>query len=274
LDPAGDLTLVLFTSLGTMGAGIMGALPLAWIAARGVVWPGSAITLTGLALLAGGLLLSLRHLGRRSRMAYALTGIFHSPLSLEVALVTVLLASLAGSLIADPVLVSITRPAAVVSSLLFLLAIGLVYRLGGQMTWRGAAVPAPLILGLLWGILLHVSTGLAAVEGFSSLVYLLIVLDIVVTESRWNTIERMRSVGVTRNPITINWRRSHLMIRILAVDLLGAGCFLLKIPTIALICVTAGIVIDRYSFYALGIQQTTEAEVSRVEAIIRGREER
>jgi len=268
-DPAGDLPLVIFTSLGMMGAGIMGALPLLWIAARSVIWPGNGIMLGSLALLGGGLIFSLRHLGRRTRMPYALTGILRSPLSLEVFLVTVALASLAGSLITGPAIASILRPAAVVTSLLLLSAIGLVYRLGGQMTWRGAAVPAPLVIGLLWGVLLHASAGTVPVEGLSSFVYLLIAIDIVLTESRWNTIERMRSVGATRNPNAGTWRRSHLMVRIVVVDLLGAGCFLLRIPTIALICVTAGVLIDRYSFYALGIQRTTGAEVGRVEAIIR-----
>jgi len=268
-DPAGDLPLVIFTSLGMMGAGIMGALPLLWITARSVIWPGNEIMLGSLALLGGGLIFSLRHLGRRTRMPYALTGILRSPLSIEVFLVTVLLASLAGSLIAGPAIAAIARPTAVVTSLLLLPAIGIVYRLGGQMTWRGAAVPAPLVIGLLWGVLLHASAGTVPVEGVSSLLYLLIAIDIVLTEARWKTIERMRSVGATRNPNAITWRRSHLLVRIVIVDLLGAGCFLLRIPTIALICVTAGVLIDRYSFYALGIQRTTGAEVTRVEGIIR-----
>jgi DMSO reductase anchor subunit len=268
-DPAGDLPLVLFTSFAIMGAGVAGALPLLWIAAGSVHWPGDGITSGALALTGGGLLLSLLHLGRRTRAPLALAGVHRSPLSREVLLVTVLPASLAAALTGVPAIVEIARPTAVVTSLLLLTAIGLVYRLGGQVTWRGAAVPAPLILGLLWGVLLHASAATVPVEALSSVVYLLIALDVIVTESRWKRIEEMHSVGETRNREAFTRRRSHLKVRIVLVDLLGAGCFLLELPVIALIVVTAGVMIDRWFFYALGIQQNTVAEVRRVEAIIR-----
>ena len=40
-------------------------------------------------------------------------------------------------------------------------------------------------------------------------------------------------------------------------------------PGVALAAVTAGVLIDRYSFYALGAQLSTAAEIARIESIIR-----
>jgi DMSO reductase anchor subunit len=267
---AGDLPLILFTSLALMGAGAMAALFAAGLAVEAATRPPESAVVIALALIGGGLVISLAHLGRKRRMPLALRGLTRSPLSLEVVLAAATTGLLAARLLLGPDASRILEPLASFTSLLLLIAIGLVYRLGGQLTWRGAALPAPLVSGLLWGVLLHATLGTVAVEGISSVVYLLVAFDIVLTERRWNTIERKSGIGEARDGRALTRRRSLLMLRVATVDLIGAGCFLLALPFVSLVGVTAGVFIDRYAFYALGIQHTTGAEIARIETIIRG----
>lgn len=264
-----DLPLVLFSSFAMMGAGSVGALPLLWLAGGGVRWPGEAMAVTAISLLACGLLLSLSHLGRKRRMPLAILGLYRSPLSLEVGLVGVTIAALSGVLLFGSHSALLFWLIAVIVSLLLLIVIGLVYRLKGQATWRGVAIVTPLTTGLLWGLLLHATFTTISMEMFRPIVYLFIALDFAVTVLRWNTIERRGSTGEARNQAAFARRRVLFIVRSMTIDLFGVGALLLFGPAVALISVSVGVLIDRYSFYALGVQLTTEAEVARIESIIR-----
>jgi len=267
--PAGDLPLILFTSFTMMGAGSVGALPLLWLAGGGFRWPGKAMAVIAVSLLACGLLLSLSHLGRKRRMPLAILGLYRSPLSLEVLLVSVTIMALSGVLLFGSRSAPLLWLIAVIVSLLLLIVIGLVYRLKGQATLHGVAILAPLTTGLLWGLLLHAVFATISVEMFRPIVYLFIALDFVVTVLRWNTIERRGSAGKARNQAAFTRRRVLFIVRSMTIDLFGVGALLLFGPAIALISVSVGVLIDRYCFYALGVQLTTEAEVARIESIIR-----
>jgi len=268
-DRAGDLPLVLFTSFAMLGAGSIGALPLVWIVDGGVWWPGDAVAMVAISLLGCGLLLSLTHLGRKGRLLLVIRGFPRSPLSLEVVLTSVTIAALSGVVIFDSRAASLLWSIAVSGSWLLLVAIGLVYRLKGQVTWGGISIVAPLTTGLLWGLLLHAVFATIPVEEFHLIVYLFIAIDSVVMMIRWNMIERRGSTGEARNQNAFRRRGTLLILRLTFVDLAGVIAYMLAGPVAALVTVTFGVFIDRYSFYALGVQLTTEAEVARIESMIR-----
>ena len=265
----GDLPLVLFTSLAMMGAGSIGVLPLVWIIDGGIRWPDDAVAVAAISLLGCGLLLSLSHLGRKGRLLLVIRGLPRSQLSLEAVLAGVTIAALSGILIFESHAISLFWPVAVTGSWLLLVAIGLVYRLKGQVTWGGTAVPAPIITGLLWGLLLHGMVATGPSEMFPPIVFFFMGIDTAITLIRWNMIGRKGSTGEPRNRIAFSRRGILLILRLTFVDLAGVIAYMLAGSTAALITVTIGVFIDRYSFYALGSQLTTEAEVARIESIIR-----
>jgi len=157
--------LVAFTSLAGAGAGILAA------SAAAADRP---LGLAGILGIAAGFLVSTVHLGRPLRAPLALTRVGRSALSNEVLLGGLAMAfgsawlaapALApgwtigvGSVymsVLDPIAAASTmlRVAAAGTAALFLLALGLVYRLKGHRTWQDVAVVSPLLAGLAFGAL-------------------------------------------------------------------------------------------------------------------------
>jgi hypothetical protein len=156
--------------------------------------------------------------------------------------------------------------AAGVVNLLFLLSVGLVYRLKGQLTWRGFSVLTPLTGGLAFGaVVLASSTG---GTGDSRLALLLVSIDALVFSRRWREV-----VAIPFSPAMLAdpWQRSRSPLLAARLFLLDAVPFfaLAVAPTpVAAVAAALGVAADRIGFYALALQQTTGREVAAVEARI------
>ena len=155
-DGAGfhELPLVLFTALSTAGAGV-GVSHLGLACLRWSSWVPPMEVLLGFSiLLALGFLSSAGHLGRPLRGPLALVRVGKSPLSTEVLLVGIAVATglLGVVLPSDHGLVPPLSVAAILSSVPLLLVLGLVYNLPNQLTWRGLTPAQPFVLGLGFGL--------------------------------------------------------------------------------------------------------------------------
>lgn len=257
--------LLAFTSLAMAGAGLVAAAACVDAAHRHDVLPA---LVTGVALQAIGLAISLGHLGQRRRAGLAIRGAGRSALSHEVvaaplALACGALAAGAGTWAHPAVAVTVVAGA---TNALFLVSIGLVYRLRGQKTWQGASAVIPLTGGCAFGAIVIHSVSLAG--GVSAGALLLIALDAAVFTKRW------REVAALRLPA--GQLAGHWMAR--RDQLLGARLFLLDVvpfflllawptPPAALVA-AAGLLVDRFGFYALAVQHTTEREVGAAEDLI------
>ncbi len=295
--------LVVFTTLAVMGAGLLTA-PL--VAA--IVGPSAAaaspVLLAGAALLAAGLIVSLAHLGQPQRSPLALARAGRSRLSNEIALASATLA--AGILAAVfPFLSPITTLLPSMCAVAFLVSLGLVYALPGQLAWRGAVVATPLTLGLGFGALAQASAWDGAAWDVAPIAAIALAADVGLFVFR-------RKAGALRHtglPMAANTdllmaahtdllRATHtglpmathtglpmaahtglLMVahtgllmaaRFVLVDILP-GCLLVAgLPKGAAGMLGLGILVDRLSFYLRAAQHTTEAEIARVEDAIAG----
>ena len=147
---SGHAPLVWFTTLAIAGAGMIAAA--AWHLPSALTSGALGLTAGTLAL-AAGLLVSMLHLGRRSRALLAARGTGRSHLSGEIVLAGATLAVGLGMLAmySQAQREPLARTAAGAIAVLFLLSIGRVYRLKGQRTWRGASILLPLTTGLVCG---------------------------------------------------------------------------------------------------------------------------
>ncbi len=250
--------LVGFTTLATLGAGLLTA-PLIGTASGGRAAGGWVVPGAGLALLAAGLVVSLLHLGRPWLSPLALAGMGRSRLSAEVALAA---ATLAAGAVA--VLFGGSQAAAILAALLalaFLVALGSVYALPAQRTWRGTAMLAPPLMGLVAGGLALEAVTSPATGRTAQAAGLLIAADALVFLYRWLQVGR---VGRLPHSVTL------LGARVALADLVPGVLVLLGLPGAALGALLLGILSDRLAFYLLAAQHTTEAEIARVEALING----
>jgi hypothetical protein len=269
-----ELPLVLFTALATAGAGVGTAhlvfLLLGWVP---LVPSGWVMALQGV-LLAVGLLLSLGHLGRPFRSMLALSGLGRSSLSNEVAVVgAVLLASLGSvALPAGHALVAPMTLMALVISPLVLMALGLVYRLPGQPTWRGPVLAQPLVLGVAFGLTVLLGT---LREGTGARGELL-VLSFLLADGLlvWERARRLPTAllrGVPVHPGHFARRGPTVSVRILLGILLPAGALIQGWVSLAGTFLFLNLFIDRFLFYGLAVRRNTEAEIAMVEAALRAR---
>jgi DMSO reductase anchor subunit len=262
-DHAAHRPLVAFTSLAVAGAGVVSAAAYFELV-HGLASAPSAGA--GAVLLAAGLAVSLAHLGQRRRAGLAVRGTGRSALSNEVVLAGLALAAaviaaaagLSGSRAPLVMVIAGTVNAA------FLVSVGLVYRVGGQRTWQGFSVATPLTGGLAFGAITVQST--AETGGVFLGTLLFIAIDALLFSQRWRDVA---AIAFSEDMLVDRWhlRRSQLLAaRFFLLDgipflVLAATPTPLAIPVAA-----AGLFVDRFTFYALALQQTTEREIADVEA--------
>jgi DMSO reductase anchor subunit len=258
--------LVVFTTLSILGAGLLATPLFAWaiagtpaIAAEALPW--------GALLLGAGLLVSIAHLGRPLRAPLAATGLGRSRLSAEVVLAGLALA-IGGITAALPYVSPVLDVLTGVAAVSFLAALGLVYRLPGQHTWRGAVVWTPLSSALgfgavslagIWGEAL-VAIGAAAAVALAADTGLLVLRRAAIDHPRMPTTPRYPSLHARRELL--------LGARLALVDILPGLCLFAGLPRGAAGVLALGILVDRLAFYGLASQHTTEAEIAHVESML------
>lgn len=257
--------LVAFTSLAIAGAGAIAA---GAFAALNGYEPQAAITATGCVLLAAGLGISLTHLGRRARFLLATRRIGQSRLSTEVVFGPLVLAAGAASLATT--LGDLPAPfahwAAGILALGFLGTLGAVYHLGGQLTWKGATTLTPVSAGLV--------VGMALVDGFgplpdrAPLAIPLILCDAVVFMLRWRRVTSLALAGHDGVSPWFDRRHELLLGRLLLVDAIPFVLLSVAPSPLAFVAAAAGLVVDRFGFYVLAVQHTTEREIGAIEHVI------
>ena len=268
--PMHEWPLVLFTALAIAGAGTLAAEPL--LAAFGAVDPAVAQQRAGWAamLMVVGLVASLGHLGRPGRLALASRRFGLSALSTEVVLATIVAAG-GGVLALSPAGAAFTRVLAwgsAAASLAFLVSLGLVYGLRGQVTWRGAAVAGPLFTGLSYGVVAHAAAAPDSLSRILVPALVLLAVDGALLGARWRRIGAVQPWLTPAYPHIFRHRHLLLTDRLLLVTLAPAVLLIVSAATLADLSLGIGLLVDRITFYGLAVQQTTEAEVRRVEALI------
>jgi DMSO reductase anchor subunit len=264
--------LVLFSALSIGGAGIAVAIPVA----RPVGWLDRAAE-PGLWFISGmmvgtAILVSVFHLGRIWRSHYALRRIGFSPLSTEIFLAAILVPLALAQAIStgldglSPLLPYLSGLAA----LSVLLLIGLVYNLDGQLSWKGPAAAIPLIQGMAFGltVVLAVSLGESDYRG-SPGPAALIVIDGGIHLLRWKKISNQRTLGTPSHPEVVSQWKRLLLLRSVISHVLPLVAILVSLPAVAMALLAVGIVHERVLFYALASQHTHEAEIARVDEVIR-----
>jgi DMSO reductase anchor subunit len=263
-DRTGHRPLVAFTTLAVAGAGLVAASAYFEL----VHGLGAARTIAaGAALLAAGLFVSFAHLGQKQRALLATRGVGRSALSNE-ALVAGL--ALAGAVVAAGVGLAAGVPSAVATgaagmlNVALLVSIGLVYRIRGQRTWQGFAVVTPLTAGLAFGAIAVQSA--AAEDGVFQVTLLVIAIDALLFSQRWREVV---SLPFSEAMLADRWHVRRTQLLAARFFLLDAVPFILLAvsPTpLAVPAAAAGLFLDRFGFYALALQHTTEQEVAGVEA--------
>jgi DMSO reductase anchor subunit len=255
--------LVLFTTLSIAGAGVL-ATPLLALVAAGTPAPAAPAIPWGALLVGAGLLISLAHLGRPARALLAPSGLGRSRLSAEIGLAGFAVSLGIASAI-QPYVSAVLDVSAAVVAVAFLVALGLVYSLPAQQTWRGAVVWLPLSAGLGFGAvaLAGMWDGSIVVVGAAAAVAL--ATDTVLLLLRRMSLVWPKAPLTPRHPGFFARRQAMLGLRFILVDILP-GCLLLaSLPRVAAGVLGAGILVDRLSFYGLAAQHTTEAEIASVE---------
>jgi DMSO reductase anchor subunit len=262
---SGHGSLVAFTSLAIAGGGIVSASAYFELF-HGVpsAWPMAA----GAGLMAVGLIVSLGHLGQKSRAALAARGAGRSALSNEALLAALALA--AAAIAASVGLSGSNAPLAVAAAgaanAAFLVSVGLVYRVPGQLTWRGFSAVTPLTGGLAFGAV-AVQTTVAGGDVYLATL-LFIGIDALLFSQRWRDIA---GIAFTERLLADPWhvRRTQLLAaRFLLLDVVPFFLFFGVASPVAIPVAAAGLLVDRVSFYALALQHTTEHEIAGIEAQI------
>jgi len=258
--------LVIFTTLGVMGAGLLATPLLAW-AAAGTPAPATVSIRWGAALMAAGLAVSLAHLGRPLRAPRASAGLGRSLLSAEAVAATV--ATIVGAVAAFlPYVSPVLDLTAAAAAIVFLATLGLVYALPGQQTWRGVVVWMPLSSGLGFGavgLAAFWGEGLAAIGAVAAVV---LAADTALLVARRLALVWPREPVAPRYPAVFARLQGILLARFALIDILPGLGLLAGFRWTAVATFGLGIVVDRVAFYALAAQRTTEAEVARVDGII------
>lgn len=258
--------LVLFTTLAIMGAGLLATPLVAWLAA-GTPAPAAAAIPWGALLLGTGLLVSLAHLGRPLRAPLVWRGIGRSRLSAEIAAggtALVLGVTTAALPYVSPTLDVLTGLAAVA----FVVALGLVYNLPGQQTWRGPVVWMPLSAAAGFGAVSLMGIWGEAVVALGALAAAALAADTVLLLARRLLLVWPREPLSPRYPALFARQPLLLAARFALVDILPGVSLFAGHPLAAAVLLALGIFVDRLAFYGLACQRTTEAEVQNVEGLL------
>ena len=258
--------LVLFTTLAVGGAGLLATPLLSWVAA-GTPAPAAATVQWGALLLAGGLVVSLGHLGRPLRAPLASGGLGRSRLSAEV--VAGVGAALLGTTAAFlPYVSPILDIATALSAIVFLVTLGVVYDLPGQRTWRGVVVWMPLTSGLGFGAVGLAGSWGGALAAVGAVAAVVLAADTALLIVRRLGLVWPRAPLAPRYPAIFARLQAILLTRFALVDILPGCCLLAGLRWTAVVLFGLGILVDRASFYGLAAQQTTESELARAEVLI------
>jgi hypothetical protein len=173
---------------------------------------------------------------------------------------------------ADHVLAAPVSLTAQVGCLLTLVALGLVYRLPGQLTWQGSSVIHPLILGVGLGATYHLPSLPDSVRARGELVVLLVLcLDGLAIWERARRTGTAPTGGLPVHPGFSAHKAPLFSARILAGVLVPAAALLQGRPDLTLWSLAVNLILDRFLFYGLAYRATVESEVSRVEAVLASR---
>jgi len=271
----GHIPLVVFTTLAVAGAGALTVPALSFGFADGM---NDAVAVFGLVLLAAGLTISLLHLGRKDRAFFSARGLSPtrspnqqtnppSPISLEglAGMATLVLGTVAVMGILPAWIQPHARVAVAIAAAGFLVTVGGVYHVKGQLTWTGASAVTPLTGGLAFGAILRSSV---SAQPAASVVVFAVAIDAFTFLLRWRHVTAMGLEQPQGEGPWFERRHELLAARFLLVD--GLPLFsLFAWPTpLAAVIAAAGLFVDRFGFYALAIQHTTEAEIGRVERLL------
>ena len=221
----------------------------------------------GAVLLAAGLAVSARHLGqkRRGRLAAAAPGAARSatrrcsPGSRWPRRRW----RRASDLGAGPC-AAVTALAGVISAA-FLVSIGLVYRIRGQRTWRGFSVATPLTGGLAFGAIAVQSIAPGPAACLAATPAVLSRSTRSCSPSAGGTWRGIASHGGDARRIrgwsaAVNCSRHGSS----CSTSCRSSCCAVSPTPLAVLVAAAGLVVDRFGFYALAVQHTTEHEVADV----------
>jgi DMSO reductase anchor subunit len=262
-DTAGHRPLVAFTSLAIAGSGLVSACALNQVLQGHT--PAGLLT-AGVISLASGLFVSFGHLGQRRRAALAVRGAGRSALSNEalVAGIALGLALIAAGLAWTGAPSAAVVKAAGLVNALFLLSVGLVYRLEGQLTWQGFSALTPLTGGLAFGAI--VLGAWSGSDDGARWTLLPPAIDALVFSQRWRDVLALPHPAATPASAWHLRRTQLLAARFFLLDVVPFFMLAVTPGPVAILAAAAGLALDRIGFYALALQQTTEYEVASVES--------
>jgi DMSO reductase anchor subunit len=270
-----ETPLVLFSVLGVAGAGLGSAHLLTMAIGKGpmALSFGEGSLLSALLLL--GMALSTGHLGKPLRGPLALRGVGRSPLSGEILALGLAVSMGALGVIAELFILepSSLRPflglLTSLSSLAFLLALGILYNLPGQPGWQGPALVQPLLLGTAWGLLMGPWVSQDPSPGGTRILLLVILAaDAVVALLRGWRSKTVLAVGFPLYPRLFSRGRGLLALRTVLGAVLTPLTVGLGFLWVATLLFSLTLILDRVAFYSLAVRTTTESEVARVEALL------
>ena len=257
--------LVAFTTLAIAGAGLVAASAYFEVVHR-LLSPHALAA--GAVLLAAGLAVSLRHLGQKRRAGLAVRGAGRSALSNEALLAGLALAAaaLAAGLDLGGAHARVVTALAGAINAAFLVSVGLVYHIRGQRTWRGFSAATTLTGGLAFGAIAVQST--AGAGGVFPATLVCVAIDALLFTQRWRDVTGLASTeAMLSNPWLV--RCSQLLAaRFFLLDVIPFFLLAASPTPVAALAAAAGLFADRFSFYALAVQHTTEHEIAGVEAQI------
>jgi DMSO reductase anchor subunit len=266
-----EAPLAAFTAAAIAGGGVAASRPLAWILGLPPSAPGRKAAMAVLFLVGGGLLLSVQHLGRRSRMTLAMRRAGRNALSTEVlfASLTVVAALALAVLPLQETWTELTWGFASLAASGLLMSLAWVYWIPAQLTWKGVPALAPMPLALLFGITAHTAAALPRSKTAVRCIIVLVVIDAIFWIVRCIKVERGRRIGTAAQAEIMAARGWIMGARFALLTLLFPIAIIFGVWFAGLALLGLGILVDRFAFYGLAIQQTSESEIARVETIIK-----
>ena len=262
-----EAPLIGFTGLAILGAGIPAAALLAMLGGVEVVQGSGALPMASCLFLAGGMAVSLSHLGRPGRAALALLRPTSSPLSREVVFASLCLLAGGTAIFGGGSGSELLWFLWGACGFLLLLALGDVYDLPAQPAWRGAVVRIPATQGLAFGFLTLAGWETPWADAMVPAAVAFLALDLLLHLVRARQLNRLEGLEPA-SP----FRSRQVRLLMAGQALVGAVLPLLLLPLagvqLATLFQAVGVGMDRVLFYLMAAAHSQEAEVRRVEEII------